>query len=70
MLIYESTKHGFLYPVINDRIAEEIIKNTYGTLITRGMNGFYVYCVDDRLIIPGHHRYNDPLGCPDLARSN
>ncbi|MDE6882481.1 MAG: DUF2075 domain-containing protein [Lachnospiraceae bacterium] len=32
-----------------DKIAEEIIKNTYRTLMTRGMKGCYVYCVDDNL---------------------
>ena len=30
-------------------VADEIIKNTYRTLMTRGMKGCYVYCVDDRL---------------------
>lgn len=30
-------------------IADEIIKNTYRTLMTRGMKGCYVYCVDPRL---------------------
>ncbi len=29
--------------------AEEIIKNTYRTLLTRGMKGCYVYCTDKRL---------------------
>lgn len=29
--------------------ADEIIKNTYRTLLTRGMKGCYVYCVDDKL---------------------
>lgn len=29
--------------------ADEIIKNTYRTLMTRGMKGCYVYCVDERL---------------------
>jgi len=29
--------------------ADEIIKNTYRTLMTRGMKGCYVYCVDDAL---------------------
>lgn len=28
------------------KIADEIIKNTYRTLMTRGMKGCYVYCVD------------------------
>lgn len=30
-------------------VADEIIKNTYRTLMTRGMKGCYVYCVDDKL---------------------
>jgi len=30
-------------------IADEIIKNTYRTLMTRGMKGCYVYCVDKNL---------------------
>ena len=30
-------------------IADEIIKNTYRTLMTRGMKGCYVYCVDEML---------------------
>ena len=32
-----------------NKIAEEIIKNTYRTLMTRGMKGCYIYCVDDNL---------------------
>ena len=32
-----------------NKIAEEIIKNTYRTLMTRGMKGCYIYCVDDDL---------------------
>lgn len=32
-----------------DQIAEEIIKNTYRTLMTRGMKGCYVYCTDKKL---------------------
>ena len=31
------------------RRAEEIIKNTYRTLLTRGMKGCYVYCTDSKL---------------------
>ena len=30
-------------------IAEELIKNTYRTLMTRGMKGCYLYCCDDEL---------------------
>lgn len=29
--------------------ADEIIKNTYRTLLTRGMKGCYIYCVDQNL---------------------
>ena len=32
--------------------ADEIIKNTYRTLMTRGMKGCYVYCTD-----PGMREY-------------
>lgn len=32
-----------------DRRAEEIIKNTYRTLMTRGMKGCYIYCTDKAL---------------------
>ncbi len=31
------------------KLADEIIKNTYRTLMTRGMKGCYVYCVDKKL---------------------
>lgn len=30
-------------------IADEVIKNTYRTLMSRGMKGCYVYCCDDQL---------------------
>lgn len=29
--------------------ADEIIKNTYRTLMTRGMKGCYIYCTDKAL---------------------
>ena len=32
--------------------ADEIIKNTYRTLLTRGMKGCYIYCTD-----PGMSEY-------------
>ena len=32
-----------------DRVADIIIKNTYRTLMTRGMKGCYVYCTDKQL---------------------
>lgn len=30
-------------------LADEIIKNTYRTLMTRGMKGCYIYCTDEGL---------------------
>ena len=30
-------------------IADEIIKNTYRTLMTRGQKGCYIYCTDEKL---------------------
>lgn len=36
-------------PVIAAALADEIIKNTYRTLMTRGMKGCYVYCCDKAL---------------------
>lgn len=30
-------------------LADELIKNTYRVLLTRGMKGCYVYCVDKKL---------------------
>ena len=35
-----------------ERRADEIIKNTYRTLLTRGMKGCYIYCTD-----PGLSKY-------------
>ena len=32
-----------------EAVADEIIKNTYRTLMTRGMSGCYIYCVDKGL---------------------
>lgn len=32
-----------------NRVADSIIKNTYRTLMTRGMKGCYVYCTDEHL---------------------
>ena len=32
-----------------NQVADEIIKNTYRTLMTRGMKGCYVYCTDNAL---------------------
>lgn len=36
-------------PIEASKVADEIIKNTYRTLMTRGMKGCYVYCCDKRL---------------------
>ena len=36
-------------PAYANRISDEIIKNTYRTLMTRGMKGCYVYCCDRQL---------------------
>jgi len=38
-------------PVEAKRIAEMIIKNTYRTLMTRGMKGCYIYCTDEDYFI-------------------
>lgn len=38
------------------RVADEIIKNTYKTLMTRGMKGCYVYCEDMQLQAYFKHR--------------
>jgi DUF2075 family protein len=43
MLCNKETHHEAL------QIADEIIKNTYRTLMTRGMKGCYVYCCDKAL---------------------
>ena len=32
-----------------NQVADEIIKNTYRKLMTRGMKGCYVYCTDNAL---------------------
>ena len=34
---------------VADKIADNIIKNTYRTLMTRGMKGCYVYCTNKEL---------------------
>lgn len=34
---------------VANQIADKIIKNTYRTLMTRGMKGCYVYCVNENL---------------------
>ncbi len=32
-----------------ERLADEIIRNTYRTLMTRGQKGCFIYCTDKRL---------------------
>lgn len=49
MLVYQGIKTDFIQSVEEDSIAYEIIKNTYRTLMTRGMKGCYIYCVDQKL---------------------
>ena len=34
---------------VANQIADKIIKNTYRTLMTRGMKGCYIYCIDKKL---------------------
>jgi DUF2075 family protein len=36
-------------PDNGSRLVDKIIKNTYKTLMTRGMRGCYVYCMDKAL---------------------
>lgn len=36
-------------PQLALRVSDEIIKNTYRTLMTRGMKGCYVYCTNKKL---------------------
>lgn len=50
----DSSVHGMKkmseeQPEEAERRAEELIKNTYRTLLTRGMQGCYIYCCDDAL---------------------
>ena len=33
----------------DDKLAEQLIKNTYKTLLTRGQKGCYIYCEDESL---------------------
>ena len=34
---------------VANKIADTLIKNTYRTLMTRGMKGCYIYCTDKNL---------------------
>ena len=40
------------------KIADEIIKNTYRTLMTRGQKGCYIYCEDKALAVYLRSRIN------------
>lgn len=42
-------KNAKLNNTTSEKMADEIIKNTYKTLMTRGMKGCYIYCTDDSL---------------------
>lgn len=44
------------------KIADEIIKNTYRTLMTRGQKGCYIYCEDKRLAEYLRNRMNSKTG--------
>ena len=43
-------------PVAADKKADAIIKNTYRTLMSRGMKGCYVFCTDEETRRYFHHR--------------
>lgn len=46
------TRLYWLYDVLvrlNNKYVDQIIKNTYRTLMTRGMKGCYVYCTNKEL---------------------
>ena len=50
----DRSMHGFkkerkIDPKSAERKADELIRNTYRTLMSRGMKGCYVYCTDDRV---------------------
>ena len=47
-------------PVKAGQLAEEIIKNTYRTLLTRGMKGCYVYCCDKPLETISDNSFRSP----------
>ena len=48
----DKSLHGFkklraAQPVEAEKRADELIRNTYRTLMSRGMKGCYVYCTDE-----------------------
>lgn len=49
--------------------ADEIIKNTYRTLMTRGMKGCYVYCIDSELADYLKSRLPQPIAEPLIVSS-
>ena len=48
MNITEDYLNGYMKGKADEK-ADEIIKNTYRTLMTRGMKGCYIYCTDSNL---------------------
>ena len=48
-LLQEVRQGNFTNEAAALKEADEIIKNTYRTLMTRGMKGCYVYCTDRKL---------------------
>jgi uncharacterized protein len=65
-------------PARAQELGDMIVKNTYRTLMTRGMKGCFVYCVDAelrdylraRLKSFGTHRADEDLASAEAARSN
>lgn len=60
-------------------VADEIIKNTYRTLMTRGQKGCYIYCVDKALgkylksridFVSENIKFKDIENCLDKVHSN
>lgn len=49
-MCYDPINSGWAFPGLIASVPflriDQIIKNTYKTLLTRGMKGCYVYCVD------------------------
>lgn len=61
--IYKMYKEDFSKA---EKLADEIIKNTYRTLLTRGQKGCYIYCVDKALAEYLKRRVN---GCNGIIYS-
>jgi DUF2075 family protein len=50
----DTSLHGLIGPIRNGdqqalKEADEIIRNTYKTLMSRGLKGCYIYCTDQNL---------------------